>query len=428
MIIKKYHINNLDIHHIYTNKFKTIISGIVFRTNLNREYLVEKMLLSFMLIKTTKKYPLEQDFIGYLRKQYDMKLYTQISKRGKVLETSFLTTIINPKYLNNQEDLYNKSIEVLNEAIFNPYLIDNNFSKELLEKEKRLLIDEIKASYNNNLKVAYNALINTMFKDEFYKIYASITIEEVEKVTVESLTNAYNSLIQENVYVYTAGDILEEQIINAFSNFKDLKSYEENFEYLDYENKVIDKVEEVVLEKDNNQSVLMIGYRNNIRLYEKQYPAMVILNGMLGGYYHSTLIKEVREKLSLAYSISSEYNSQKGFSLIMVGINYENAGKVMETIDNVINDYVNNMIPIDIFNMTKETLLNDLYISRDSLIGMVNFLQLTIRFPNRNFDIEERIKEIEEVTINDIKVVAANLKKDTVLLLKGVKNCYEEVL
>ena len=49
MEIKKYHINNLDIHHIYTNKFKTLISGIVFRTDLKKEFLVEKMILSFMV-------------------------------------------------------------------------------------------------------------------------------------------------------------------------------------------------------------------------------------------------------------------------------------------------------------------------------------------------------------------------------------------
>ena len=66
MIVNKYQINNLDIHHIYSNKFKTIISGIVFRTSLKKEYLVEKMLLSFMLLKTTAKYPNEQDFICYL--------------------------------------------------------------------------------------------------------------------------------------------------------------------------------------------------------------------------------------------------------------------------------------------------------------------------------------------------------------------------
>ncbi len=427
MEIKKYHINNLDIHHIYTNKFKTLISGIVFRTDLKKEFLVEKMILSFMLIKTTAQYPNEQDFIGYLRKKYDMKLYTQISKRGKVIETSFFTTIINPKYLNNQDELYEESVQVLKQAIFNPYLIDNQFSKELLEKEKRLLIDEIKASYNNNLKVAYNSLIKEMFKDEFYEIYSSVLVEDVEKVTPESLTEAYHSLIKESAYVYTAGDIGENEILKAFDCIE-LDTYDKEFEYLDYETKEIDKVKEVIIEKPNNQSVLMIGYRVDIRLYEKLYVPMVILNGMLGGYYHSTLIKEVREKLSLAYSISSDYNPQKGFSVITAGINYENADQVIKIIDKVIEDYLNNDISVDIFNMTKETLLNDLYISRDSLIGMVNFLQLTIRFSNRCFDIEQRIKEIESVTLDDIKEVASYLKKDTVLLLKGVKDCYEETL
>lgn len=424
---KKYQINNLDIHHIYTSKFKTIISGIVFRNDLTKEYLVEKLLLSFMLIKTNNNFPYEQDFIGYLRNKYDMKLYTQISKRGKVIETSFFITIVNPKYLNNQDDLYQKSIKILKETVFNPYLVDNKFSEELLEKEKRLLIDEIKASYNNNLKVAYNELVKEMFKDEFFEIYTTVTIEDVEKVTIDSLTEAYQSLIKESVYAYTAGDILEENVLDAFKELKTLKTYEKELTYIDYENKIINQVNEKIIEKPNNQSVLMIGYRVDIRLYEKLYIPMVILNGMLGGYYHSSLIKEVREKHSLAYSISSDYNPQKGFLVITAGINYKNYQILIKTIDKIINDYCQGNIPIEIFNMTKETILNDLNISKDALIGMINQLQSSIRCPDKWLNLENRIKEIEKVTIEDIKEAALHFKKDTILLLKGVKKSNEEI-
>ena len=101
---------------------------------------------------------------------------------------------------------------------------------------------------------------------------------------------------------------------------------------------------------------------------------------------------------------------------------------IENVIDKVIEDYKNGNISEEIFKMTKETVLNDLYISKDTLIGMVNFYQLSIRYPKRSLDIEERIKEIEKVTMDDIKAVARCLKKDTIVLLKGVKNNNEEIL
>ena len=170
----------------------------------------------------------------------------------------------------------------------------------------------------------------------------------------------------------------------------------------------------------------MIGYRTDIRLFERLYPATYIFNSMFGGDYHSSLVKEVREKRSLAYSINSDCNYAKGFLTISAGINHQNYEEVVSVIDEVINDYVNGNISLEIFNMSKEIIINSLYLSEDSLMGMLELLHLTIRHPKRTIDFEKRIQEIASVTLADIQEVARCLKKDTIVLLKGVQNNEEE--
>ena len=76
--------------------------------------------------------------------------------------------------------------------------------------------------------------------------------------------------------------------------------------------------------------------------------------------------------------------------------------------------------------MSKEIIINNLYLSEDSLMGMLELLHLTIRHPQRTIDFEKRIQEIENVTLKDIQEVASYLKKDTIVLLKGVQNNEED--
>lgn len=422
MKVSKYRVNNLDIYHIHTSKFKTIVTGVIFTSKLTRRYLPEKVLLSSMLVKTCKNYPNEQEYLKYLRGMYDTNIFGDVSKRGKTLQIMFASNIVNPKYLNNSSNLFKETLDMLKNTLLKPYLVNNKFSKELLDKEKRLLIEEIKAQYNNKRLQAIVGLIDNMFKNEIYKIYSGLCIEDVENVTVESLTDAYQELLNDSCYGFVIGEEDAENIKKVFSNFDTITSKVDNFEYIDYENKAIKEVNEVIKEKDTNQSVLAMGFRTNIRLFEKLYYPMCVMNGMLGGFFHSTLINEVREKESLAYYIVSEYVPQKGFLAITSGINASDFEKVKKIINKIVNDYQNGQISNENLQMTKETMINGMLEGDDSLLGLLNDIYRCAEHPNKALDLTTRIKKIEEVTLEQVIACAKSLTLDTIFLLKGIKS------
>ncbi|MBQ8292795.1 MAG: insulinase family protein [Bacilli bacterium] len=423
----KYTINNLDVYHIQTKKFKTIVAGIVFTSVLTKQYLAEKVLLSSMLVKTCEKFPKEQDYLKYLRDKYDTNIFADVSKRGKTLQVMFGSNIVNAKFLNEKIDLFQDTLEILKNTLLNPYLIDGNFSSDLLNEEKNLLIDEIKTQYSNNRLQAIVGLIENMFKNEEYQIYSGLKIEDVEKVTVETLTKAYYELLKDNAYCFVIGDVEKRTIGQVFGEYSAFKTINTAFEYIDYEDKIIEQVNEVIVEKSTNQSVVVFGYRTNIRLFDEYYYPMCVFNGMLGGFFHSKLTTIIREEEGLAYYILSEYASQKGYLTITSGINFYDYNQVKEKVLSIVEDFKNGLIDENILLATKETIVNGILESDDSFLGLLNDVYRKAEYPSRLLDLKTRIDKINEVKLEDIIVVANALVLDTIFVLKGcVSN--EEVL
>ena len=81
---------------------------------------------------------------------------------------------------------------------------------------------------------------------------------------------------------------------------------------------------------------------------------------MFGKYFHSELYKEIREKNSLAYYISSEYASRKGALFITSGINKEAYSKVLTLISNVLTSFQEGNVDEENFELTKKAIINNM--------------------------------------------------------------------
>ncbi|UUZ95673.1 insulinase family protein [Paenibacillus sp. P25] len=93
------------------------------------------------------------------------------------------------------------------------------------------------------------------------------------------------------------------------------------------------QVKEVVERLEVNQGKLNMGLRINTSYADENYPAALMYNGILGGYPHSKLFTNVREKASLAYYASSRLDGHKGILTIQSGIeigNYEKAVNIIK--------------------------------------------------------------------------------------------------
>ena len=142
-----------------------------------------------------------------------------------------------------------------------------------------------------------------------------------------------------------------------------------------------------------------------------------VLDFILGGSADSKLFKEVREKNSLCYRISSGSNMLNNTMIIKAGINAQNYEKTKELIEKQISslkkgDFDDEDIEKAIISYRtacKEILDSPLSIVSSYLGKIYGTSDL----------LDERKKNIEKVTKKDVIALANKLHLDTIYFLKG---------
>lgn len=126
------------------------------------------------------------------------------------------------------------------------------------------------------------------------------------------------------------------------------------------------------------QSSLRLG-KKTINRSHPDYSALVLLNHILGGYFGSRLMKNIREEKGLTYGIHSSLNTLKNDALFLIGtdVNRETQDIVFSEIKSEINRLIEE--PVD---------WTELEITKNHLLGS---LQLETANP---FSILEKIKAI----------------------------------
>ena len=334
MELKKYEMNGYTLYLLPKKKFKTFSVGTYFLRPLKEEGLIESSILTSMLMKYNQDFPSEKVLSQYLESLYGMSLYSNQTKHGLTSSINVVINSINDKFLEtNNENLLKKSVDLLVTAVSKPY-----FNEDLFNIEKQLLIEDIERVYDNKQQYATLQFIQLMYQNERCRHSVLSSYERAKDVKFEDVINEYDDFIKSKKIFYVIGDFEENEVLDAFTNVKFNIEDSYNLEFFDYETKEIKKVTEEIEEQRNKQSLVLMGFRSEIRENDPLYYGMYMLNNMLGGFFHSTLFQEIREKNSLAYSVSSEYNSKKGTFVIVAGISYEKYHLFKDIVEKIISD------------------------------------------------------------------------------------------
>ena len=105
--------------------------------------------------------------------------------------------------------------------------------------------------------------------------------------------------------------------------------------------------------------------------------------------------------MGLCYSISATYSAYYGTFIVTTGVASENIKKVIDEIENQINEVKKGNVTDEEFNQAKEVLLNDLSSVDDTLFGTLNMIKTYHNF-NKEFDLKEEIDKFNNVTKQDV--------------------------
>ncbi|MEG1009998.1 MAG: insulinase family protein [Clostridia bacterium] len=175
-----------------------------------------------------------------------------------------------------------------------------------------------------------------------------------------------------------------------------------------------DKLEIVEEKCKTSQAVITFGLRlKNMNM--NNFAILNVYNSILGGSASSKLFKNFREKESLGYAVRSRYYRFKGIVIIYAGIDYITYEKAKQVITDNINEMKNNISDAELFS-AKSTLIADLKEWKDSKVSLAK-LEYSNIILDENLSIDSVIKDIENVTIDQVKNIANNLDIKLIYLL-----------
>ena len=412
-------LGGLRVHIIPTDKYKTNTFVFRLKAPLNEETVTERALLPYVLQSATEKLPSVIRLRQYLEELYGSSLAVDVSKKGEDHIISIYVDIANEVYLHDAPPLFEKALSMLSDIVLHPAKEGNGFLPSIVESEKRALLQRIEATYDDKMRYANERLIEEMCKVEPYRLSANGKKESVSSITNESLYQYYQKVLAEDeMDLYIIGDISENAVdlVSKYFSISTRPVRERNV-LLHRRN---NEEKEVVEKQELKQSKLHIGYRTFVTYKDEDYFALQLFNGLFGGFSHSKLFVNVREKNSLAYYAASRFESHKGLLFVMSGIEAKNYEKAVEIIKEQMLAMQNGEFSEEEIHQTKSVIQNQILEAIDTPRGFVEMLYHGI-ISDRTRPVEEWLTGIESVTKEEIVKVAKNIELDTIYFLQGTE-------
>ncbi|MGW9855608.1 putative Zn-dependent peptidase [Staphylococcus hominis] len=414
----KQHTNRqIHIDILPTEKFKTTMITIKFMAPLDYETITDRSLLSKVLVRATKKWPTDKDFNKQLSELYGAYINSFVSKFKDKHVITISLEIVNERYLKDNTPLFEKGLNLLKEVIMNPLIENNSFNPIFVTQEKSLLHKKIEAMIDNKAQYSFINLLKYMFKNEAYRYLAIGQIENIERITNESLYDTYKSMINNDMCsVYVVGNVNEKEVTSLIENSFNLGSATIDFQHNLNTDYTSQSVETIIEEDTVDQAKLNLGYRFPTHYGNEDYYALVVLNTMFGGDPSSVLFNEVREKQSLAYSIHSQLDGKNGYLFVLSGVAVDKYDIAKNTIIAEFEKFKVGDFSEEKLALAKKIIISQRQEIADRPKGIIEVMQNQLLLNQPQSD-KEYMELINKVTKEDVVKMANQAYLDTIYVL-----------
>jgi predicted Zn-dependent peptidase len=409
--------NGYQLHMIPTKKFKTNILVIRFLAPLAKDTATKRALLPFILQKGTKTLPSERLLRTKLDELFGAQLNIDCSKKGENHLITLRVNFINDKFLPSGYSIMEDILELVRQIVLEPNVVAGAFPKELVEKEKQTLLQKIESVKDQKMSYANMRLMDEMCKNEPYSTHVHGYKEDLAELNEQIVYQAYTDMLKADwMDIYLLGDIdvedSKEKVIEKLSFDRDVQYKPTVVEHT----KQIDQYNEVVEPEKVQQGKLHIGFRTNTTFKDDEYFTLQVFNGLFGGFPHSKLFMNVREKHQLAYYATSRMESHKGLLLVFSGIAPEQFEKAKEIILEQVEEMKKGNFTEEQIEETKRLTIHQLKETLDNPFGIVELLYHQV-LAEKEITPTEMFKRIQNVTKEELITFSEKLELDTIYFL-----------
>lgn len=411
--------NGVNLHVISTEKYKTIRILVRFTARHSKQGAARRTLLTSLMETNSLNYPDQNALSSQLAQLYGASFGINVGKKGSVHQVNVSMNLVNGKYVGDPQ-LFKEGTDFLQEIIFSPNIENGQFNEETYRLEKDNMLSYLRSVSEDKQAYASLRLQELFFagnEDQREPSFGSIA--ETEDLTNEDLVATYqNMLAEDQVDIFVVGDIQPEEAAAVFKAWpfpQEERVHPEIFYFQPTTNVIAEDLER----DDLQQAKLNLGYSHDIDYTDPRRFALMVFNGLFGGFPHSKLFLNVREKASMAYYASSNFDTFRGLLSVQTGIDGENREKVLHLINQQLESIRQGDFSEADLQQTKVMLKNQFLLSQDSPVALIDTEYLNTWLPQTKLTEEQFLQALEAVTGEQVQAVAEGLRLQAIFFLEG---------
>ncbi|UHA73877.1 EF-P 5-aminopentanol modification-associated protein YfmF [Paenibacillus sp. 481] len=412
-------VHGIRLHVMPTKRFKTFAISAYVGIPLQEDTVTPTALTPFVLRRGTAEHPETIRFRERLDELYGAGFGFDVYKRGDYQIIQFRMDVINDQFVSAADSLLQQAFQFLGNAVTDPAIEGGAFRNKYVQEEKDTLRKRLEAIVNDKIRYAAERCVEEMCKNEPYRLHPLGNRSDLESIDSNVLYETYRQLLERAcIDIYVVGDTSLAEVEQAVSRtFRLQRTGEVKYARaipvprIGEPNVVVDRL-------DVTQGKLNLGLRSTITYADDAYPAALLYNGILGGYPHSKLFVNVREKNSLAYYASSRFDGHKGICTIQSGIEFDNYEKAVRIIREQLEALQAGQIEALELEQTKAMIANQLREIDDSAFEMIGF-DFNRVLSGRERTTTQLIEQIQAIDTAHIQTAANTFQLDTIYFLRN---------
>jgi predicted Zn-dependent peptidase len=300
--------------------------------------------------------------------------------------------------------------------IFDQIINHPTFNIEDIENERKVILSEYTKRYSNPELHIYELENSLILQNTSIEIPPIGTPDTIKKITREDILHYYeNNIKNGKVSYFIFGDFNFDKIIKKIEEInKNRKGIEKNISKI---NLFEDKKEIIEKQENIKQTYLCLTQSIEKRIINKNIVKIICY--IFGQGNTSRLNKILRNEKGLVYNINMSLTDEPEYSFISISTNcnLENENKVIEIIRNEFDILLKNKVSQKELEIAKRSLLREIKFNYELGSYWVNKNNMSNIIFDDFITIDEQIKEIKKININDINnFIDSFIEKNNLLI------------
>ena len=375
-------------------------------------------LLPSVLLRGTRQYGDLRAITHRLDELYGASVSAVVRRVGDYQTTGLYCGFMDDRFALPGDRVLEPMLEFLQELLLDSPTEEGGFLYSFVDSEKKNLIATIESELNDKRAYAMGKLLRTMCREDSFGLPRLGDRDQVAAIDPAALYGHYQKILRESpieiFYVGSAegaavAELLKPLLDRLDRNYVNL---EPQTGFHTCEGSDLTETMEV------SQGKLCMGFVSPITNRTPEFPAMQMFNTIFGSGMTSKLFMNIREKMSLCYSIGSGYYGTKGIVTVFAGIDFDKEEITRQEVLRQLKACQEGDITEEELTAARQAILSSLRATHDSP-GAIEGYYATAALSGMKMTPMEYMAAVEAVTKEQVVAAANTLTLHTTYFLKG---------